>query len=165
MFKRLTRLPGTPHSIAAGVACGTAISFTPFIGFHLIGSALLAIMVRGNYLAAWVGTLIGNPWTFPFIWLITYRFGLLLLGAPVDQAPPAESWTLERMIDDLGRLIWPMTAGGVPLGLAAGLAVYFPLVRIVAAFQEARRRRREHVRTKRGRRFRRRVTESPADLA
>jgi len=165
LLKRLTRLPGTPHSIAAGFACGTAISFTPFIGFHLIGSGLLALLVRGNYLAAWVGTLIGNPWTFPFIWLLTYRFGLLLLGAPVGDVAPAESWTLERMIGDLGRLIWPMTVGGVPLGLAAGLAVYFPVARAVAAFQAARRRRRERSRTKRRRRFARRVPETPADLA
>lgn len=165
LFKRLTRLPGTPHSIAAGFACGTAISFTPFIGFHLIGSALLALMVRGNYLAAWVGTLIGNPWTFPFIWVATYKLGLFLLGAPVVAAPPAESWTLERMIGDLGRLIWPMTVGGVPLGLVAGFAVYFPMARAVAVFQAARRRQRAHRRLKRRGRLRHAAPESPADLA
>jgi len=36
-----------------------------------------------------------------------------------------------------------MTIGGVPLGLAAGLAFYFPMVRLVAAYQAARRHRRE----------------------
>ena len=48
VWHRLTRLSGTPHSIAAGFACGTAISFTPFVGFHLLGGALLAFLVRGN---------------------------------------------------------------------------------------------------------------------
>ena len=32
LVKRVTRLSGTPHSIAAGAACGVAISFTPFLG-------------------------------------------------------------------------------------------------------------------------------------
>ena len=83
LVKRLTRLPGTPHSIAAGFACGVAISFTPFIGLHtLLSAACCALLVRGNYLAAVVGTLVGNPWTFPFIWLVSYQLGHALLGGP-----------------------------------------------------------------------------------
>ena len=51
-----------------GRAGATAISFTPFIGLHLIGGLLLSFVVRGNYIACAVGTLIGNPATFFFIW-------------------------------------------------------------------------------------------------
>ena len=36
-----------------------------------------------------------------------------------------------------------MAVGSLPLGLVAGLATYFLLVRIVAAYQEARARRRQ----------------------
>ncbi len=80
LVKRLTRLPGTPHSIAAGFACGTAISFTPFMGLHTVLSVLLSFLVRGNYLAAMAGTLVGNPWTFPFIWVASAKLGHALLG-------------------------------------------------------------------------------------
>jgi uncharacterized protein (DUF2062 family) len=141
-------LPGTPHSIAAGFACGTAISFTPFMGLHTLLSVLLSFVVRGNYLAAMVGTLVGNPWTFPFIWVATAQLGHALLGAP----PPAEVLQepeFHSLFHELGALIWPMTVGGLPLGALAGLAVYFPLVRMVAAYQTARRHRRERRRAER----------------
>jgi uncharacterized protein len=94
LLKRTVRLSGTPHSIAAGVACGAAISFTPFIGFHLLGTLLLVWLVRGNYLAGAIGTLIGNPWTFPFIWVATYKLGLVLLGERAAQMAQVPSGAL-----------------------------------------------------------------------
>jgi len=147
LVKRITRLPGTPHSIAAGFACGTAISLTPFIGLHTLLSVLLSFLVRGNYLAAVVGTLVGNPWTFPVIWLATYQVGHFILGSTPSRATPEPELT--SRLHELRSLIWPMTVGAVPLAALAGLATYFPLVRLVAAYQEARRRRREHRRAER----------------
>lgn len=141
LVKRITRLPGTPHSIAAGFACGAAISFTPFLGLHSVLSVLLSFLVRGNYLAALIGTLIGNPWTFPVIWLATYQLGHFLLGStPSHMVPEPE---LTSRWHELRGWIWPMTVGGVPLGAVVGLATYFPVVRLIAVYQEARRRRRE----------------------
>lgn len=80
LLLRLRRMPGTPRSIAAGVACGVAISFTPFVGFHLLLAALTAWIIRGNILASALGTAAGNPWTFPFIWLSVLYTGRRMLG-------------------------------------------------------------------------------------
>ncbi len=49
---RLARLPGTPYSIAAGFACGAAISFTPFLGLHFVLAGLLAWALGANIIAA-----------------------------------------------------------------------------------------------------------------
>jgi hypothetical protein len=141
VVKRATRLSGTPHSIAAGAACGVAISFTPFIGFHLLGSFLLCLLVRGNYLAAAAGTLVGNPWTFPFIWVAIYQLGHGLLGTRAAQT--VEHWDLATFFVKVEAVFWPMVVGGLPLALIAGLATYFPLLRMIAAYQEARARRRQ----------------------
>jgi uncharacterized protein (DUF2062 family) len=143
VVKRVTRLSGTPHSIAAGAACGVAISFTPFMGFHLLGAFLLCLVVRGNYLAAVVGTLVGNPWTLPFILLASYQLGHALLGGPTAPIESFQNWTLGSFFAKLGAVFWPMAVGSLPLGLAAGLATYFALVRVVTAYQEARVRRRQ----------------------
>jgi hypothetical protein len=143
VVKRVTRLSGTPHSIAAGVACGVAISFTPFIGFHLVGSFLLCLLVRGNYLAAAVGTLVGNPWTFPFILVASYQLGHALLGGRAAHIESLQHWDLATLLAELEAVFWPMTVGGCLLALIAGLATYFPLVRMIAAYQEARARRRQ----------------------
>lgn len=142
VVKRATRLSGTPHSIAAGFACGVAISFTPFLGLHLAGALLLCLLVRGNYLAAVAGTLVGNPWTLPVIWLSAYHLGHLLLGTRATALRPVPEWDLATLMAEIEAVFWPMVVGGVPLAVLAGLATYFPLLRIVAACQEARRARR-----------------------
>jgi uncharacterized protein len=142
-IKRVARLSGTPHSIAAGAACGVAISFTPFMGFHLIGAFLLCLVVRGSYLAAVIGTLVGNPWTLPFLLLASYQLGHALLGGPAAPIEAFQDWTLGTFFAKLEAVFWPMALGSLPLGLVAGLATYFVLVRIVAAYQETRARRRQ----------------------
>jgi uncharacterized protein (DUF2062 family) len=151
LLMRIKRLPGTPHSIAAGFAAGVFISFTPFIGFHLIGAFLISLLIRGNYIAAAVGTLVGNVWTFPFIWLLIYELGVAMLGPEAAVRTPADvdAWTLGWMTSNVGRLIWPMTVGGVPAGLVAGIASYAPMYVLIGGFQEGRRRRREHQRKRR----------------
>jgi uncharacterized protein (DUF2062 family) len=149
LVKRLTRLPGTPHSIAAGFACGLAISFTPFVGLHTVLSVVLSFLVRGNYLAGVVGTLFGNPWTFPFIWLASVQVGHFLLGGPPPSTEALQQPELHGLLHKLGDLIWPLTVGSVTLGVLAGLAVYFPVLRMVAAYQTARRHRRERRRAER----------------
>ena len=39
---RIRKLKGTPDSIAVGVACGVAVSFTPFVGIHSVLALLSA---------------------------------------------------------------------------------------------------------------------------
>ena len=166
LLKRLTRLSGTPQSIACGFACGAALSFTPFIGLHIAFSILLAWALRGHLIAAVVGTVVGNPWTFPFIWLVTYKVGQILLGS--GEAAPWPAVTMfKHVVVDLGELIWPMVTGNVhwedmkavlldlraliwpmligsiPLALIAWFASYFPLVKVISAFQRAREARRQ----------------------
>jgi uncharacterized protein len=142
VVKRASRLSGTPHSIAVGAACGVAVSFTPFLGFHLISAFLLCLLVRGNYLAAAAGTLVGNPWTLPFMLVAAYQVGNALLGGRAVPIEPLQHWDLATFFVKLEAVFWPMVVGSVPLGLLAGLATYFPLMRAVAAYQEARARRR-----------------------
>ena len=81
---RLGRLSATPYQISCGFACGAAVSFTPFIGLHFILSSICAYLMRGSVIASAVGTIVGNPITFPFIWALTYETGSMLLGTSSD---------------------------------------------------------------------------------
>ena len=74
----LKRMKGSPRDLAAGLATGLAISFTPFIGLHALLAILLAWIIGASMAAAIIGTLFGNPWTFPFIWYLTYELGQFL---------------------------------------------------------------------------------------
>lgn len=142
LFHRLRRMQGTPYAIAAGFACGAAASFTPFIGFHFAMAALLAWVIGGNLMASAFGTVVGNPWTFPFIWLWSYQFGNALLGVSGNELPTDLSFTF--IFDHPGQVLLPMAIGGFPSGIVAWFVCYWPLKRMVESYQllRAHRRRR-----------------------
>ena len=142
VFHRVRRLPGSPYSIAAGVACGAAMSFTPYIGFHFFGAALLAWLIGGNLMAAAIGTAVGNPWTFPFIWAGIFRLGVWMLGWDVSHVLPDEL-TLSYIFERPGAILLPMSLGAIPATVVVWCAIYWPVRELVADYQRLRRHRRE----------------------
>jgi hypothetical protein len=150
--RRVARLPGTPHSIAAGFAAGAAVSFTPFMGFHFILGALLAYFIRGNMVASALGTLIGNPWTFPFIWIVTYELGTNVLSN-AGRGVPQETLSFSYLIDHVGDVLIPMMLGGAILSIIVFPLVYFPLRLMIQRFRDirfAKRQRRAKLETQQG---------------
>lgn len=137
---RIGRVPGTPYRIAAGFACGAAVSFTPFMGFHFILAALLALLIRGNVIASAFGTAVGNFWTFPFIWIWTYNLGRWLLGDFGGNGLPVHL-SIHYLIDNFWDVFWPMTVGGVPTGVVVWFAFFWPGCALVQQYQSRRRRR------------------------
>jgi uncharacterized protein (DUF2062 family) len=143
MGYRLARLPGTPNSIAMGLATGIAISFTPFVGLHLVLASAISWIMGGSILAAVAGTAMANPWTLPLIWLWIYYFGRLLLHSDKQMALPADL-TFAFAIDHPWHILAPMTVGGLLTAAAVWALAYFPIRAAVAGYQQ-RRRARLHV--------------------
>ena len=133
---RIGRLPGTPYFIAAGFATGAAVSFTPFMGFHLILSALLTFVLRGSLLASAIGaTLFGNPWTFPFIWIGTYELGAKIMGSGSVPPLPAEI-TIRYIWDHSLDLLIPMTFGSLPLAAVTWILVFFLVYGGISSYRD-----------------------------
>lgn len=125
---RVLRLKATPHAIAAGVAAGAAASCTPFLGFHFVIAFCIAYVLRGNMVAAALGTAFGNPVTFPFIFAGAYRIGIYLLGREhSDAMNNIDFFSLLRNFD-VARLwqpiVKPLLIGGLPLAVLFGLIFY-----------------------------------------
>jgi uncharacterized protein (DUF2062 family) len=97
-------------------------------------------------LAAALGTAaIGNPLSYPLIWAATYAGGRFLLHAGPASSSPLHIGSQLRHMHFAA--LWhpvlePMTVGGVPLGIVAGIILYFPIRAAVSAFRNARRARR-----------------------
>ncbi len=140
--------------IAIGFSAGVFASFTPFMGFHFLIGFALAFAVGGSLLSSAFGTFAGNPVTFPFIWLMTYKFGSFLLGmegeSDVEIALSSSAWWMlfhdpsalwSEFWNQLWPLIRPMTVGGVPLGALTGTVAYFPVKFAVATYQRRRKER------------------------
>lgn len=145
--KRVLRLTASPHAVALGFACGAFASFTPFMGFHFMIAAAAALIVRGNVLASALGTAVGNPLTFPFIWAATYKLGHVILGTgSLNTAADAthglmHADLLAQSLDTLLPIIEPMVVGGIPLGILCGILCYIPVYVSVQAYQERKRQR------------------------
>lgn len=106
MYYRVVRLSDHTSKIAAGLAIGAAISFSPLMGTHFVQSLALAHIFRVNYLASMVGTFVGNPWTFPFLWVAGYELGvqiLQLFGYDAQASlPDSDGLTLSAIL----HLLW-----------------------------------------------------------
>lgn len=148
---RVKRLPASPHAIAAGFASGAAVSFLPAIGLHFLLGFAVAWLVRGNMIAAALGTAVGNPLTFPIFFSAAYRLGRQIMGAGQLPTPEeldfdviAEGEALMAQGVDTSTLsqLLPMlkvtAVGAVPIAIVAFAVFYLVIFKIAARFQAAR---------------------------
>ncbi|MCR9236075.1 MAG: DUF2062 domain-containing protein [Alphaproteobacteria bacterium] len=138
--KRVLRLSASPHVVAMGFAAGVFASFTPFIGFHFVICFAIAYIMGGNMIAAALGTWVGNPITFPFIWFYTYKFGNLLLHGHEGALSMREvsGQLLHLSFGNLVDLLKPMTLGGFMAGVPMAIISYFIIRRLVFVYQRSR---------------------------
>ena len=120
-----------------GLALGTAVSFSPIVGTHFLQVAFLAWLLRANVVAGLIGTFAGNPWTYPFIWWGSIKFGAFLIGVfglQAAESVPADidlSVLWHMIIHEPVRVFLPWMLGGHILAVCSffpAYAVYFRLV-------------------------------------
>lgn len=165
LWHRLRRLPDPPQRIARGIALGVFFSFSPLHGFHFIVAALVCLLIRGNILAAFVGTLMGNPLTMPFIALGSVGLGRKLLDLPGEMTPQfifrefaqatAAVWNNVLSVVGPGPVRWdgltgfyheiflPYAAGGMALGGIAAVISYYVTIPIVRQYHQHKARKME----------------------
>ena len=87
------------------------------------------------------GTWVGNPLTFPFIWVATYTIGNLFLGTGADVSDvPQLSFALflEAPLSTFRPVVLPMMLGSIPVGLMLGVATYYPSLWAIEIYQKRR---------------------------
>ncbi|MGN7610728.1 DUF2062 domain-containing protein [Magnetococcales bacterium HHB-1] len=142
---RLVRIRANPHQIALGVAFGVYISFTPLLGFHLILATLLCLPFGASKVASWIGTIIGNPLTFPIFFWVDYHIGSWVMGREGDldlSFFSGDKFNLDLLLENFSNLFWPiLLGGGLFLGpLVAAICYYLTLSSV--NLRRRRRRRR-----------------------
>lgn len=147
LLHRLSRIASTPHAIGLGFAVGVFTAFSPLVGLHIVIAALLALALRASVIASAVGTLVGNPLTFPLIWAVSYKAGALLLGADMksnveiampDATLAHPSLFLDALWRNVEPVFLPLTFGGTLLGIAVAVLSYFAVRNMVNRFQARR---------------------------
>ncbi len=140
----LERIKGTSKSVAKGFATGVSVSFTPFVGFHLLIALFLCKLLKQNGVAASIGTIIGNPWTFPLIWYLTWHCGYMILDKPAIQMPEDFSVFFKELVyavimldfkaffDDIWPIFYPMLVGCVPFCVGIWWLIYKTLFYVLS---------------------------------
>jgi hypothetical protein len=76
-----------PERVAAALALGIGIGFSPFVGVHFVLAIGLAFLFRVNRIDAILGSLAGNPWTLPPVYAAGYALGRQLLRYDRSRVP------------------------------------------------------------------------------
>ncbi|MGD9295105.1 MAG: DUF2062 domain-containing protein [Roseobacter sp.] len=159
---RMRRLPDSPERIARGIFAGVFASFTPFYGFHFFIAAGLAFLMRGNVIAALMGTFFGNPLTYVPIGVAALSTGHWVLGDVLDErvhrsfvgkfadagadlkdnfwaifTDAQADWTrLEVFYDEI---FFPYLIGGIISGIFFGTICYYLSVPVIRVYQKRRK--------------------------
>ena len=136
---KLARLPASSYAISAGFACGSMVSFTPLLGFHFILAVVFAYLLRANYIAALIGTIVGNPISFPFIWGLIYKVGAFIVDKPEDNLRP--NINFEIIINQTYDIFIPMLVGGAVLAIPIWVITYFITYSFVSSFKKAKQKK------------------------
>ena len=118
---KITKIKDFPESVAVGMAWGVAVSFTPLLGFHLIICYLGTWLMKGNLIAATVGTVIGNPWTFPFIFYLDYKIGTTIFLNRIDYY----EFKISFLVENFESLFYPTLLGSIPLALIMWFLTFY----------------------------------------
>ena len=164
LWHRLRRLPDPPHRVERGVFVGVFANFPPvFFGIQMPVAALLAWALRGNVLAAVLGTLLSNPITTPIIALVSLHLGHWMLGTSdsvsvngvfaafaaagqdlwhnLRAAFSDETAHWEGLILFWHRIYFPYLLGSILPGLATSALCAWATLPLVTAAQTLRRKR------------------------
>lgn len=135
---RLARLPGSTYAISAGFACGSMVSFTPLLGLHFFLAVIFAFLIRGNFIASLLGTAIGNPISFPFIWGLIYNIGAFVTSKSSINLQSKIS--VDLILNETYEVFIPMLIGGAIIAIPVWLLTYFIMYSLIASYKKTKKK-------------------------
>ena len=140
---RLARLPASNYAISSGFACGAMVSFTPLLGFHFVLAVVFAYLIRGNFIAALIGTVIGNPITFPFIWGLIYKVGTYVTNIKLQKI--THEINFDMIVNQTYEIFFPMLVGGIITAPLVWIISYYVIYSSIASFKKRRNKKNNRV--------------------
>ena len=129
-------MPASPHAVASGFACGSMVSFTPLLGLHFILAIVFAYLMRGNIVAALLGTIVGNPVTFPFIWGLIYKVGTFVISTKHVEFNNEINFNM--IITQTYEFFLPMLLGGAILAIPVWLITYTLTHSFISSYKKSK---------------------------
>lgn len=132
-LKLMLSLDRSPKDIAWASVVGVLIGISPYIGLQTYLGLLVAGWFNLPVYPVIIGVYITNPITIPFIFALTTKFGLIILGMENAIHIDWDDLTLSSLLEAGKTLILPFFVGthlaGILLSIPTFFIVYF-LVKI-----------------------------------
>lgn len=173
VMHRMSRLPDDPYRVARGVFAGCLVGFLPLPGLQFLAAWGAAVLMRGNILAALLGTFNTNPLTTPFFAVFSLSFGHWIMGIEAPLSARGIGSAFANAGEDLWRnfmaifnddkMQWdgllrfwheiyvPYFIGAFIAGFVLSAIAYYLTIPIVRAYQKARAAKADERSEKRGR--------------
>ena len=136
--QRIRRFKVPPKKIAIGFAWGAAFGFTPLLGLHFLLAPFFSWLTGGHIMSALLGTLVCNPITIPFIFLLIYSVGIYFLG--YQGAVIEDSVGPQYLLDNFMTIFMPMLIGSIPVALLIWIFTFFVTKRTMEMYYKKNKR-------------------------
>ena len=114
------------------------VSFTPLLGLHFILALIFAYLIRGNLIAALIGTVVGNPLTFPIIWGLIYKVGTYVTS--IKYVTLSHKINFEMIINQTYEIFFPMFVGGIIIAPLVWVITYFVIYSFISSYKKRKNR-------------------------
>lgn len=124
-FLRFIRLKGSAESVARGLAVGAFAGMFPFFGGQTVIGIILAVLVRGNKMAAVAATWISNPLTYIPLYALNYYIGRRLLNVDPVIINQQNVGDIGIIMEHGREFAAALLLGSCVTGILMGLVAYF----------------------------------------
>ena len=144
-FSKLIKISDTPHAISLGFSIGVFVSFTPLIGVHIIIALIISWMIKANYFSSIIGTFIGTPFTYPFIWFSSIYVGNFFI--PIEDLNlltlDIKQLYLFDFLKNMKSLFPSFLIGAFFIGTLSSIFSYFFTKQIIVLYRKKKQKRKE----------------------
>jgi uncharacterized protein (DUF2062 family) len=142
-YLRIVRIKAPAESIALGLALGVFAGALPFLSLQMVIAVALALLLRGNVIAAALGTWWTNPFNWPIVFPLFYMLGRVFVPADIEALSIGEfiHLPLLELLQRSWRWLLITTLGGAVAGIPMSAVTYVVALRGVRLFHDRRARR------------------------
>ncbi len=151
LIKKLLHIDDTPERTALAFSLGVFLGFSPFLGFHTLGSLALAFVFRLNRVAILLGAWMNTPlWIVPYYMIATW-VGMKLVRCQVEwttflnlfRTGTQEGFVRSgfwHQITSQWSLLLSFGVGSLLLAILLGLAAYPLSLKLIKFYRSKRMR-------------------------
>lgn len=142
-YLRIVRIKAPAESIALGLALGVFAGALPFLSLQMVIAVALALLLRGNVIAAALGTWWTNPFNWPIVFPLFYMLGKVFVPADIVAMSIGEfiHLPLLELLQRGWQWLLITSLGGVIAGVPLSIVIYFITLRAVRIFHDRRAKR------------------------